>query len=94
MGQISARMPFVIDVFLQQNSSRSSFGGISRDCERGSEIRAVKDWLGNERSFQCSKGVITRLVPGPGMGLFGEIKEGVGSIRVVGNEASIKVCKP
>ena len=44
--------------------------------------------------FQCSKGVVTRLVPGPGMGLLGEIKEGAGSIRVVGNEALIEVCKP
>ena len=76
LGQIGTRTPLVVDVLLQQNSPRSMFGGIGRDCERGREIREVKDWLGNEHSFQCSKGIITRLVPGPGMDLFGEIKEG------------------
>ena len=70
------------------------FGGISRDCERGREIRKVKDWLGGECGFQCSKGIITRVVPGPGVSLFGEVKEGAGGIRVVGNEVSIEVCKP
>ena len=54
----------------------------------------MKDWLGNECSFQCSKGIVTGLVPGPGMGLLGEIKEGAGSIRVMRNKASIEVCKP
>ena len=83
-----------MNVLLQQNSSRSVFGGIGRDCERGREIREVKDWLGNERSFQCSKGIITRLVSGPGMGLLGEIKEEASSICIVGNEALIEVCEP
>ena len=70
------------------------FGGISRNCKRGREIWEVKDWLGGECAFQCLKGIIARLVPGPEMSLFGEVKEGAGSIRVVGNEASIEVCKP
>ena len=70
------------------------FGGISGDCERGRKIREVEDWLGYEHVFQCSKGVITRLVPGPGMGFLGEIEEGAGSVRVVRNEVSIEVCEP
>ena len=53
----------------------------------------MKDWLGNEHNFQCSKGVVTGLVPGPGMGLLGEIKEGVGSIGVMRNEASVEFFK-
>ena len=70
------------------------FGGIGRDCKRGREIWEVKDWLGSERSFQCSKGIVTRAVPGPGVSCFCEVKEGAGRIRVVGNKASIEVCKP
>ena len=70
------------------------FGGISRDCERDREIWEVKDWLGSECSFQCSKGIIARAVPEPGVSLFGEVKEGMGDIRVVGHEVSIEVCKP
>ena len=69
------------------------FGGISRDCKRGREIWEVKDWLGSEHSFQCSKGIVARAVPGPGVSLFGEVKEGAGSIRVVGHKALIEVCK-
>ena len=73
LGQISTRTPFIIDVFLQQNSSRSMFGGISRDCERGREIRKVKDWLGGECGFQCHEGIIAGLVPRPGVHFLGKI---------------------
>ena len=76
LGQISARMPLIVDVFLQKNSSRSMFGGISGNGERGREIWEVKDWLGGECSFQCCKGIITGLVPGPGVSFFGEVKRG------------------
>ena len=34
------------------------------------------------------------MVPGPGVSFFGEVEEGAGSIRVVRNEASIKVSEP
>ena len=53
----------------------------------------MKDWLGSECSFQCSKGVIAGLVPGPGMSLFGKVKEGASSVRVMGNKTLIEVCE-
>ena len=70
------------------------FGGISGNGKRGREIWEVKDWLGGEHSFQRCKGVVTGLVPGLGVSLFGEDKEGAGGIGVVGNEMLIEVCKP
>ena len=86
-------MPFVIDVFLQENSSGSVFGGVHRDCKRGREIREMEDWLGGECCFQGSESVVARAVPGPGVGFLGEVEEWASGVRVMGNEASIEVCE-
>ena len=93
LGQVGTRVPFVIDVLLQENSPRGVFGGIRRDCKRGREIREVEDRLGGECCFQGSESVVARAVPGPGMGFLGEVKEGASGVRVMGNKASIKVCE-
>ena len=84
-------MPFIIDVLLQEDSSRGVFGGIRGDCKRGGEIREMEDWLGGECCFQGSKGVVTRAVPGPGMGFFGEVKKGASGVRVVRYESLVEV---
>ena len=49
--------------------------------------------MGGESSFQCLKGIIARLVPGPGVSFLGEVKERAGSVGVVGNKVTIEVCK-
>ena len=93
LRQVSARAPFVIDVFLQENSARCVFGGIRGDCKRGREVGEVKDWLGSKRGFQGSEGIIARAVPGPGMGFLGEVQKRTSGVRVVQYKASVEICE-
>ena len=59
LRQVGTRAPFVIDVLLQENSSRGVFGGIRGDSKRGREIWEVEDWLGGECRFEGNKGIVT-----------------------------------
>ena len=58
------------------------FGGVSRDGEGGRESRELEDRLGCEGLFQHLEGIIARLIPGPGVGLFSEVQERAGGISV------------
>ena len=47
------------------------FGSASRDSKEGGELWEMEDRLRGECSFQCSKGIVARLVPGPRVGFLG-----------------------
>ena len=53
----------------------------------------MKDRLRGKHSFQCHEGIVAGLVPGPRVSFLGKVKERMGGVRIVGNEASVEVRK-
>ena len=48
LGEIGARVPIAVRISLQEDGARGIFGSVSGDGEGGSEVREMKDGLGQE----------------------------------------------
>ena len=73
-------MPISIGIGLKEDSTGHVFRSVGDDCERGREVRKVKDWFREKEAFQGVEGGLTRGGPIPSHIFLSEVNQRASNI--------------
>jgi len=93
LGKVGTGVPIAVRVGLEEYSSGRRLRGIGGDGERCGEIWEMEDWFRQEEGFEGVEGFLAGGGPVPLEVFLGEVDEGAGDVRIVGNESSVEIGK-